>query len=30
VVSHMRFEPSGLTNDPDIRAAKPIVDYMYR
>ena len=28
--SHMRFEPSGLTNDPDIRAAKSIVDYVFR
>jgi ribonucleoside-diphosphate reductase alpha chain len=28
--SHMRFEPSGLTNDPDIRAAKSIVDYIFR
>ena len=28
--SHMRFEPSGPTNDPDIRIAKSIVDYMFR
>jgi len=28
--SHMRFEPSGLTNDPDIRSAKSIVDYIFR
>jgi ribonucleoside-diphosphate reductase alpha chain len=28
--SHMRFEPSGVTNDPDIRAAKSIVDYVFR
>ncbi|HET8606709.1 MAG TPA: vitamin B12-dependent ribonucleotide reductase [Gaiellaceae bacterium] len=28
--AHMRFEPSGLTNDPDIRAAKSIVDYVFR
>jgi ribonucleoside-diphosphate reductase alpha chain len=26
----MRFEPSGMTNDPDIRAAKSIVDYIFR
>jgi ribonucleoside-diphosphate reductase alpha chain len=26
----MRFEPSGMTNDPDIRAAKRIVDYIFR
>jgi adenosylcobalamin-dependent ribonucleoside-diphosphate reductase len=29
-LSHMRFEPSGLTNDTDIRAAKSIVDYIFR
>lgn len=29
-LSHMRFEPSGLTNDVDIRAAKSIVDYIFR
>jgi ribonucleoside-diphosphate reductase alpha chain len=28
--AHMRFEPSGITNDPDIRAAKSIVDYVFR
>jgi len=28
--SHMRFEPSGLTNDADIRIAKSIVDYIFR
>jgi ribonucleotide reductase alpha subunit len=28
--AHMRFEPSGLTNDADIRAAKSIVDYIFR
>ncbi len=28
--SHMRFEPSGPTNDPDIRVAKSIVDYVFR
>jgi ribonucleoside-diphosphate reductase alpha chain len=28
--SHMRFEPSGQTNDPDIRVAKSIVDYVFR
>ena len=29
-LSHLRFEPSGLTNDADIRAAKSIVDYIFR
>jgi ribonucleoside-diphosphate reductase alpha chain len=29
-LSHLRFEPSGPTNDPDIRAAKSIVDYIFR
>ncbi len=29
-LSHMRFEPSGLTNDQDIRVAKSIVDYIFR
>jgi len=29
-LSHMRFEPSGMTNDSDIRAAKSIVDYIFR
>jgi ribonucleoside-diphosphate reductase alpha chain len=28
--SHMRFEPSGMTNDSDIRIAKSIVDYIFR
>ena len=28
--SHMRFEPSGPTNDADIRVAKSIVDYIFR
>jgi ribonucleoside-diphosphate reductase alpha chain len=29
-LSHLRFEPSGLTNDADIRNAKSIVDYIFR
>src|SRR6266705_3905053 len=29
-LTHMRFEPSGLTNDADIRHAKSIVDYIFR
>ncbi|TMM10685.1 MAG: vitamin B12-dependent ribonucleotide reductase [Actinobacteria bacterium] len=29
-LSHQRFEPSGMTNDPDIRVAKSIVDYIFR
>jgi ribonucleoside-diphosphate reductase alpha chain len=29
-LSHLRFEPSGLTNDQDIRVAKSIVDYIFR
>jgi ribonucleotide reductase alpha subunit len=28
--AHMRFEPSGMTNDVDIRVAKSIVDYIFR
>src|SRR5213078_1967932 len=28
--AHMRFEPSGQTNDVDIRIAKSIVDYVFR
>jgi ribonucleoside-diphosphate reductase alpha chain len=28
--AHMRFEPSGTTNDADIRVAKSIVDYIFR
>lgn len=27
---HMRFEPSGYTNNPQIRIAKSIVDYVFR
>ncbi len=27
---HMRFEPSGYTNNPNIRIAKSIVDYLFR
>jgi ribonucleoside-diphosphate reductase alpha chain len=27
---NMRFEPSGLTDDPDIRMAQSIVDYIFR
>ncbi len=29
-LSHLRFEPSGMTNDADIRSAKSIVDYIFR
>src|SRR5947207_4088229 len=29
-LTHMRFEPSGMTNAADIRAAKSIVDYIFR
>jgi ribonucleoside-diphosphate reductase alpha chain len=29
-LSHLRFEPSGMTNDEDIRVAKSIVDYIFR
>jgi ribonucleoside-diphosphate reductase alpha chain len=29
-LSHLRFEPSGITNDADIRVAKSIVDYIFR
>ena len=28
--SHVRFEPSGMTRNPDIRFAKSIVDYIFR
>jgi ribonucleoside-diphosphate reductase alpha chain len=28
--SHMRFEPSGMTNNPNIRIAKSILDYIFR
>ena len=27
---NMKFEPSGMTNDPDIRFATSLVDYMFR
>jgi ribonucleoside-diphosphate reductase alpha chain len=27
---NMKFEPSGLTNDPDVRFASSIVDYVFR
>ncbi len=28
--SHMRFEPAGFTNNPDIPMAKSIIDYIFR
>ena len=28
--SHVRFEPAGLTKNPDVRVAKSIVDYVFR
>jgi len=28
--AHMRFEPSGVTNNPQIRFAKSIMDYIFR
>ncbi len=28
--SHVRFEPAGLTKNPDVRFAKSIVDYIFR
>jgi ribonucleoside-diphosphate reductase alpha chain len=28
--SHMRFEPSGMTRNPQVRIAKSIVDYVFR
>ena len=28
--SHVRFEPAGLTRNPDVRIAKSIVDYIFR
>src|SRR3989454_8738384 len=28
--SHVRFEPSGFTNNPEIPIAKSIVDYIFR
>jgi ribonucleoside-diphosphate reductase alpha chain len=27
---HMRFEPSGYTNNPNIRIAKSLIDYIFR
>jgi ribonucleoside-diphosphate reductase alpha chain len=27
---NMRFEPSGITNDPDIRLASSLMDYIFR
>lgn len=27
---HMRFEPSGYTNNPEIRVAKSLIDYLFR
>ena len=29
-LSHLRFVPSGMKNDEDIRIAKSIVDYIFR
>src|SRR5688500_20273696 len=28
--SHARFEPSGMTKNPEVRLAKSIVDYIFR
>ena len=28
--SHVRFEPAGMTKNPDVRVAKSIVDYIFR
>jgi len=28
--THVRFEPSGFTNNPNIRIAKSLIDYMFR
>jgi ribonucleotide reductase alpha subunit len=28
--SHMRFEPSGVTTNPEVRVAKSLVDYIFR
>ena len=28
--SHARFEPAGMTKNPDVRVAKSIVDYVFR
>ncbi len=29
-LSHMSFAPSGITDDPDIRTASSLVDYIFR
>jgi ribonucleoside-diphosphate reductase alpha chain len=29
-LSHVRFEPSGFTNNPEIPVAKSIIDYIFR
>ena len=28
--TNMRFEPAGLTDDPDIRMAQSVLDYIFR
>ena len=28
--SHVRFEPAGMTNNPNIRIAKSVIDYIFR
>src|SRR4029078_9846653 len=28
--TNMRFEPAGMTDDPDVRMAQSIVDYIFR
>ncbi len=28
--TNMRFEPAGLTDDPDIRIASSVMDYIFR
>ena len=28
--SHSRFEPSGMTKNPEVRFAKSIIDYIFR
>src|SRR5439155_7419192 len=28
--TNMRFEPAGMTDDPDIRIAQSVVDYIFR
>jgi len=28
--TNMRFEPAGLTDDPDVRMAQSILDYIFR